>query len=64
VAAFLVVGDDTFDATAAALAFYGLAGAKAAKTSRGPGSFAVAFLDALAAVTPQELDAAGAISNL
>ncbi|MDO6587987.1 hydroxyethylthiazole kinase [Salipiger sp. 1_MG-2023] len=53
------VGQNPFDATVAALAFYGLAGERAGMASAGPGSFQVAFLDALAAITPEDL-AAGA----
>ncbi len=50
------------EATAAALAYYGLAGARAGATAAGPGSFQVAFLDALAAVTPEDLDAGARIA--
>ncbi|EBA06572.1 hydroxyethylthiazole kinase [Sagittula stellata] len=42
-----VAGQDPFEATVAALAFYGLAGERAANGAKGPGSFQVAFLDAL-----------------
>ncbi|QFU00236.1 Hydroxyethylthiazole kinase [Halomonas sp. THAF5a] len=47
VAAFLAGADDHFAATTAALAGYAVAGELAGETARGPGSFAVAFLDAL-----------------
>lgn len=50
VAAFAAAGGDRLEATAAALAYYGLAGERAAAHTAGPGSFAVAFLDELAAV--------------
>ncbi|MDF2232917.1 hydroxyethylthiazole kinase [Albimonas sp. CAU 1670] len=57
VAAFLASGDDPLADVAAALAYYGLAGEIAAEGARGPGSFAVAFVDALHAITPGDLDA-------
>lgn len=46
VAAFSV-GQPHLEATAAAIAYYGLAGERAADLAKGPGSFATAFLDAL-----------------
>jgi len=49
------VGQEPFAATVAALAFYGLAGEEAGAVAAGPGSFQVAFLDALAALTPEAL---------
>nr|WP_298249337.1 hydroxyethylthiazole kinase [uncultured Halomonas sp.] len=55
VAAFLVDTDDPFAATAAALACYGEAGRRAGTTATGPGSFAVAFLDALYALDHDQL---------
>jgi hydroxyethylthiazole kinase len=39
----------------AALAYYGLAGERAAQGAAGPGSFQTAFLDALHALTPDDL---------
>ncbi len=62
VAAFLATGEDALEATAAALAFYGLAGERAAQGAQGPGSFAVAFVDALHALGPAELDAGARIA--
>ena len=47
VAAFVAGADDHFEATVAALAAYAVAGELAGEVARGPGSFAVAFLDAL-----------------
>ena len=47
VAAFLAVEADAWRATAAALAMIGVAGELAAAKSDGPGSFAVAIIDAL-----------------
>jgi hydroxyethylthiazole kinase len=46
-AACLAVEPDAFRATAAALIIIGVAGEQAAETAKGPGSFAVAILDAL-----------------
>lgn len=62
VAAFASTAEDPFEATVAALAFYGLAGEKAAARAEGPGSFAVAFLDALATVDGATLDAGARIA--
>jgi hydroxyethylthiazole kinase len=61
VGAFLGAGARPFDATVAALACYGVAGEQAARVSRGPGSFLPAFLDALAALAPDAVDAAARI---
>ena len=47
VAACLAVEDDAFRAAAAALVILGVAGEVAAEKAQGPGSFAVAILDAL-----------------
>ncbi|MDR5902593.1 hydroxyethylthiazole kinase [Halomonas icarae] len=55
VAAFLVDAEDPFAATTAALACYGEAGRRAGTTATGPGSFAVAFLDALYALDHDQL---------
>lgn len=60
IAAFCV-DQPRFDATLAALAAYGVAGEVAGQRSHGPGSFQVAFLDALHDLTPQALDAAARI---
>lgn len=49
-AAFLAVGDDRLVATAAATAVYTIAAELAAMSARGPGTFAVAFIDELATV--------------
>ena len=56
------VGQPALEATAAALAAYGLAGEVAARDAQGPGSFQPAFLDALAALTPEALDAGARIA--
>jgi len=47
VAAFLTGVEDRFEATVSALACYAVAGEVAGDVAQGPGSFAVAFLDAL-----------------
>lgn len=47
--------NDVFAATTTALAFYAVAGSRAHKKAEGPGSFQAHFLDALAAVTPEDL---------
>ena len=54
--AYAAVEADPFDAATAALAHYAAAGAHAGPRAQGPGSFAVAFLDALAGMGPSELD--------
>ncbi|MGP3697751.1 hydroxyethylthiazole kinase [Rhodobacter sp. NSM] len=51
-----VAGQPPLEATAAALAFFGLAGEEAARGAEGPGSFQVAFLDALHRLSPEDLD--------
>jgi hydroxyethylthiazole kinase len=56
-AAFLASSDDPFQATVAALAYYGLSGEHAARGADGPGSFALCFIDALASLTADQLDA-------
>jgi hydroxyethylthiazole kinase len=50
VAAFRAVEPDPFVACVAALEVFGAAGERAARHSHGPGSFAVAIVDALAAI--------------
>jgi hydroxyethylthiazole kinase len=47
IAAFLSVDPEPVAATATALAYFGLAGEKAAAISKGPGSFQIALLDTL-----------------
>lgn len=54
-AGMLAVTEDPFEAAITAHGMYGLAAEKALASSRGPGSFAPAFLDELAAFTPEEL---------
>lgn len=55
VAAVYACVADPFTAALTATAAYNLAGARAAERSDGPGSFQAAFLDALAALTPEEV---------
>lgn len=54
-AAFAAVDDDRFATTVAGIAAYTVAAEQAAKNASGPGSFAVAFLDALASLPASEL---------
>ena len=60
-AAFLGARCEHFDGTVAALAYFGLAGEQAAYGAAGPGSFAVRFIDALAGIDPDALDAGARI---
>ncbi|SFC02641.1 hydroxyethylthiazole kinase [Tropicimonas isoalkanivorans] len=55
VGAYAAAVEDPFDATVGALAHFAAAGAEAAKVAQGPGSFLPAFLDAVAAVTPETI---------
>ncbi|NZD49905.1 hydroxyethylthiazole kinase [Rhizobium leguminosarum] len=54
--------EDIFDATVAALATFAIAGEEAALGAAGPGSFSWRFLDALAALDAETLDARARIS--
>jgi hydroxyethylthiazole kinase len=56
-AAFVAVVDDPLLAATAATATLTVSGDRAAEQAGGPGSFAVALLDGLAAITPDELAA-------
>jgi len=55
---YVAVARDPAEASLAALAHFAVAGARAGEAAAGPGSFAVAFLDALAAVQPDDLPGA------
>jgi hydroxyethylthiazole kinase len=57
VGAFAAAVDDPFDATVGALALFAHAGAFAHDGAEGPASFAVAFVDALHATSPDALGA-------
>ena len=56
IAAFAATHPDPWHATIAAMAYYAVAGEMAGAAAQGPGSFAVAFLDALTALDPDQLD--------
>jgi hydroxyethylthiazole kinase len=55
IGAFASVTDDPVIASAAALAAFGIAGEKAARYARGPGSFKTALFDEMAALKPGDL---------
>ena len=57
IGAFLAVDSDTVSGTAAALAFFGLAGEIAGQEAAAPGSFKSALIDALYTITPEDLQA-------
>ncbi|KAA5604123.1 hydroxyethylthiazole kinase [Roseospira marina] len=59
--AYAASAEEAFDATVGALAHFAVAGRRAHAGATGPGSFAPRFLDALHAVTPEELDAEAVI---
>lgn len=61
IGAFLAVGD-AWSATIAGLVAMGLAGEHAAPKSGGPGTFRSHLLDAVAALTPETLDAGAKVS--
>lgn len=61
IAAFLV-GQTPLPATLAALAYFGLAGERAATQASGPGGFQVAFLDALYTLTAVDLTDSAQVS--
>jgi len=63
IAAFAAVDPDPVTAAATALAFYGLAGERAAAGADGPGSFVPRFLDSLYNLTPTELEINGRING-
>lgn len=60
VAAF-AAGREPFAASVAALAYYGVAGEEAATRAAGPGSFQVAFIDALRRLRPEDVTAGARI---
>ncbi|HJJ99251.1 MAG TPA: hydroxyethylthiazole kinase [Methanocorpusculum sp.] len=53
--AFSAIAPDTMDGCIAAMVSLGIAGEAAAKIAAGPGSFKPAFLDAVAALTPEQV---------
>lgn len=62
--AFVAANEDAFNACVAGMAYYGLAGERAGDMAKGPGSFAVAFLDALAAIDAVDLRAGARVEML
>jgi len=56
IGAFLAVDNDAVQATTTALAYYGLAGEKAATRAQAPGGFQIALLDALFTIDEKELE--------
>lgn len=63
IGAFLAQEKDALVATAAGLAFFGLAGERAAADSQAPGSFWVKVLDALYSITPHDLETQSRITE-
>lgn len=55
IGAFLAVDSDPLTATSTALAYFGLAGEKAAKKVQRPGSFQIAMLDALYTIDEKQM---------
>ena len=55
IGAFLSIDDNPVRAAATALAYFGLAGEVAGQKANAPGSFMIRLLDALYAITPDEL---------
>ena len=55
IGAFLAVDNNPVNATATALAFFGLAGETAGENASAPGSFMIQLLDALYTITPEKL---------
>lgn len=62
IAALVAVEDDEFLAATAGLLIAGIAGEIAAESANGPGSFAVTFLDALAAIGAEDVIRRGNLS--
>lgn len=63
IAAFASVDSDPLKAASAALAFYGLAGERAAAKAGGPGTFWPLLLDQLHGISPDELDSGAKIKT-
>ncbi len=62
--AFLAIEKDAVAAGCTMLAYYGLAGERAAEKAQGPGTFWPLLLDQLYSITPQDLAAGARISYL
>jgi len=63
IGAFLAVDNDPVTAAATGLAYFGLAGEKAAQSASAPGSYMIALLDALYTITPEELQYGAKITS-
>ena len=61
--AALVVGDDPFTAVVAALVVFGVAGERAASVSNGPGTFAFSIIDAIYAMTADDVAARARVAD-
>ena len=64
IGAFAAVETNPMIAATGAVAFFGLAGEKAAQQAKGPGSFKVALFDALFVVTPEDVKGGAKIKFL
>lgn len=63
IGAFLAIDQDSVDAATTALAYFGLAGERAADTAKAPGSYQVALLDALFTIDAQTLQKGARIQH-
>ncbi len=63
IGAFVAVGTDQFTAGVAAVAVYGIAGEIAAEKATGPGSYRVAFIDALESIGPNDIEVRLKLAN-
>lgn len=63
IGAFSAVNPDPLTAASGALSFLGLAGERAAESTSGPGSFAVALIDALYTISPEDVRAGARIEK-
>jgi hydroxyethylthiazole kinase len=63
IGAFLAVDPDPLSAAITGLAYFGLAGEKAAERAPGPGTFQIALLDALYGMREEALEAGGRIEG-
>lgn len=61
--AFLAVDKHALEASAAALAFFGLAGEKAAEKADAPGAYQIGLLDSLYTITPEHLKSGARIQR-
>jgi len=59
IGAFAAVETDPLAAAAGAIAFFGVAGERAALRSQGPGTFRAALIDVLSELSPDDLIANG-----